>query len=73
MIPSLVGSAVDVRQTAGTISVVHITEDIYICILSVLPRVMMARRSYWVPLLVTVRFRVTAAHEPGAPHAAGGV
>jgi hypothetical protein len=35
MIPSLVGSAVDVRQTAGTISVVHITEDIYMHTLSV--------------------------------------
>jgi hypothetical protein len=30
-------------------------------------------RSNWVPLLVTVKFKVTPAHEPGAPQSVGGL
>lgn len=43
------------------------------CILSVCWNVNVARRSYWVPFDVTVKFKVTAAHEPGSPQSVGGL
>jgi hypothetical protein len=42
-------------------------------VLSVFPRVRIASRSNCTPWLVTVKFRVTAAHEPTLPQSVGGV
>jgi hypothetical protein len=42
-------------------------------ILSTFWRVKWPSLSYCVPLEVTVRFKVTAAHDPGNPHSVGGL
>jgi hypothetical protein len=42
-------------------------------LLSTFWNVKMAKRSNWVPLLVTVKFKVIPAHEPAGPQSVGGL
>jgi hypothetical protein len=87
MIPVAVGSGVELRQTVQVIT--RYTMQVTSCALSTFWKVKMANRSNWVPLLVTVKFKVIADlkefiagvrkcqtmpyQDPGAPQAVGGL
>jgi hypothetical protein len=87
MIPVAVGSGVELRQTVQVIT--RYTMQVTSCVLSTFWKVKIASRSNWVPLLVTVKFKVIADlkefiagvrncptmpyQDPGAPQAVGGL
>jgi len=76
MIPSpRVGSGVDVRQTGEREKKFRYFHDNLVRgnILSTFWKVKIPSLSNWVPLEVTVKFSVMAAHDPGGPQSVGGL
>jgi hypothetical protein len=75
MIPSpLVGSGVDVRQTVRKkLKIVALCHSGVEGSLSTSSSVKVPRRSYCVPLEVTVKFKLMPAHDPMGPQFHGGL